>query len=317
MVLITSAADTCGLGTPGYKVPIVVTQTETKEPSAKPTEPIEETLNDRNKKWGKIIQDYLNGDDDYKKSHKSHYTRAKRQLAESNRFLVVNIAKGFLGKGLSLDDLIGDGNIGLMRAVEDYNPKFEFSTYAFCWIKQSIIRGMHGEIRGNLPITYHLCSNRSRINRIESELEKELGRKPENEEIAKEFNDTFYPDKHSGSHIRGYHVEALKIAVNTPLSITIKTKSGYECDFVASKEPNPSDALSIKEEIEKSQRLYSSLDEREKTILSLFYGLGGNEPKNFSEIGKILGYTRERIRQIHRDTLIKLRGKMYPEDKAA
>lgn len=318
MTFVTFAPDTGSFGTPGYHVPIVVPQTEPEIPSKKTEEPIEKPLNDRNKRQGNKIQDYLNGDDKYKKSHKSSYTKTKKQLAEENRFLVVNIAKGFLGKGISLDDLVGEGNLGLMRAVEDYNPEFEFSTYAAYWIKHSMIRALHTELRGNLPIPYHICQNRKRINHIESVLEEELKRKPNNVEIAQKFNEAYYPDGPRNNHISDYHVEALKIAVNTPKSLTKNNGEGEEFQTsIEDKYSTPEEIIGLKEELEKAKRFYLDLDERDRTVLSLFYGLDGNDPKNCREIGDMLGYTRERIRQIHRDAIIKLRGEIYPEDKVA
>lgn len=328
MTFVTFAPETGSFGSRGYQVPIVGPQVEPIE-SIKPVikkkkKSKVETLNQKNKKLGRRIQKYSSGTEEYKQSHKSLYTLNKKRLAENNRFLVRNIARQFMGKGLSIDDLVGEGNIGLMEAVKRYDPDYntakgeiEFSTYAEYWIKQSIIRGLQGELRGNLPIPYHICANRIRILKLESVLEKELSRKPSEDEIADKFNETYYPDGPKNYHIRGYHIEALKIAVNTPKPIMLRNPDGDEDELIVSSYPNPEEITILKDELEKAKRFYLDLDERDRTILSLYYGLIGNDPKNCSEIGKELGYTRERIRQIHRDTLIKLREKMYPEEEKA
>lgn len=313
MVFVTLAPDTGSFGAPGYQVPVVVPQVKPEEPEIKIEKPVKEPQNNRNKKQGDKIQGYLNGDDEYRKSHQSSYTRSKRQLAEENRFLVINIATGFLGKGLSLDDLVGEGNLGLMRSVEDYNPKFEFSTYAAYWIKQSIIRALHTELRANLPIPYHICSNRKRIMQLESVMEKEFGRKPTDEEIAHRFNETYYPDGPNNAHISGYHVEGLKIAVNTPKSIILRNQDGDEDEITVSSYPNPEEIVTLKEELEKVRRIYLDLDEREKTIISLYYGLDGNESHSYGEIGNILGCTRQNIAHHYNKALKKLRSAMDPE----
>ena len=317
MAFITFAPDTGSFGTHGYQVPIVVPQIKSEKPILK-IEPSRKTLKDRNKRWGRLIQNYLNKDDDYKNSHQTSYATAKRQLADENRFLVVSIANRFSGKGISLDDLVGEGNLGLMRATENYNPEFEFSTYATYWIEQSMIRALHCELRANLPIPYHICSNRKRIIKLEQVMEKELGRKPENKEIAERFNQIYYPNGPANSYISGYHIEALKIAINTPKSLRRINENGEEFETsVEDKYPGPDEIVDLKEELEKARKFYLDLDERERTVLSLFYGLEGNDPMNCREIGDILGCTRERIRQIHRDTLIKLKDKMYPDEERA
>jgi RNA polymerase primary sigma factor len=326
MALIIFAPDTGSFGQPGYQVPIVVPQVEIVEPVVKKRKKSkEETQKDINKKLGRRIQKYSSGTEEYKRSHKSLYTLNKKRLAENNRFLVRKIARDFMGKGLSIDDLVGEGNIGLMKAVKRYDPdhyaekgEIEFSTYAEYWIKQSIRRALHSELRANLPIPYHICSNRNRILKLESELVDQLGRRPTEEEIANKFNETYYPEGPKNNHIRGYHIEALKVAVNTSKSLTRRNGDGEEFETsVYDETQSPDEILGLNEEIKKSKKHRKELDERSRTVISLAYGTDGNKPHNFREIGDMLGYSREMIRKIHNDAIAELKEKMYPNEDAA
>ena len=331
MVYAAYSADTSIPGISNYQVPIVTVPTapikpeEPKKPEVlekqiKPEEPKEpnpkiEALKYRNKVLGTRIQNYLNGDEGYKKSHASYYSRAKRSLAKENKWLVVEIARELVGKGLTLGDIVGEGTLGLMRACEDCNPELNFLKYAEKGIKRSIKRGFHKELRSHLQIPYHICQSRKRIFKIESVLEKELNRKPESVEIAERFNQTYYPNGPLNSHIRGYHIDALKIAIKKPRSFMTKNKYGDRFEkSIYDRYPTPDETASLKEELERARRFYEELDEKERTVLALSYGLDDNDPMNFREIGDMFGCTRANINKIHKKALRKLREKMCPEE---
>jgi len=323
MAFVTFAPDTGSFGSPGYQVPVFIpVEPKNKDPvkilpvQLQP-EPQPETLQERNKRWGRDIQNYLNKDDYYKESHERTYTLATTQLVNENIFLVVSIAQGYRGKGLSLNDLIGEGNLGLMRAAEDYDPAFEFSTYATYWIRQSIQRALQRETRANLPIPYYICQSRKRIDNIESVLEKELKRKPEDYEIAARFNRTYYPEGPNSRHISEYHIAGLRIARKNTKSLRKRSLEGDEFQTsLKDKNTDPQDAVCLKEEINRAIISYKKLDKSEISVLEMHYGLEGISPMNFRQIGDFLGYTRANISKIHKNALRKLRADICPETES-
>ena len=288
-------------------------------------------------RYKRIIRRYERGSEEegkeFGKKYEKAYARAtrdlpdlKRQLAELNLPLVVSIAKGYQGKGLSLGDLIGEGNLGSMEATDHYDPDYkkeeysngiEFATCAEDWIKQAIRRALHRELRGNLPIPYKICSNRGRINSVISQLEEKLGREPTNEEVASKFNETFYPEGPKNSQIDAGHIEGLRVAVKTPKRIIRRDKDQESYEYIASRIQRPDEEAEHKEQLEKMLGLLSNLDEKEERIIRLKYGLNGEKPKTLKKIGEEFGLSRERVRQIEERALEKLRYEMSLKKRAA
>ncbi len=237
---------------------------------------------------------------EYAKRFEKNDKRAKDKLIESNLRLVVSIAKKYIGRGLSLLDLIQEGNQGLIRAVEKYDWRrgYKFSTYATWWIRQAITRAIADQAR-TIRIPVHMVETINKLYRTSQRLMQELGREPTPEEIGAEL-------ELSGDRIR----EIFKISQETTsLEAPVgEEEESFLGDFIPDEsQPSPVDAASKQLLKDHLEEVLSTLSEREAKVLSLRFGLDGGLPRTLEEVGKVFGVTRERIRQIEAKALRKLR----------
>ncbi len=226
-------------------------------------------------------------------------TEARDQMVRANLRLVVNIARGYTGKGLALPDLIEEGNLGLLRAVEGFDPNMNtrFSTYASYWIKQSIKRALVNTAK-TIRIPAYMVELLAKWRRATNKLNDELGRPPTPEEIAKLL----------GLPKKKLNIIKKAIRVYNSVPQTDQGESGWSIDemLMDSRAKTPDMEMVETDDLKHVMVLLEKMDKREATVLKMRFGIDDEEPKTLKEIGECLGLTRERVRQIESEALAKL-----------
>lgn len=243
----------------------------------------------------------LNADEEKELAHRIEEgdNEARDQMVRANLRLVVNIARGYTGKGLSLQDLIEEGNLGLLRAVEGFDPTMNtrFSTYASYWIKQSIKRALVNTAK-TIRIPAYMVELLAKWRRATSKLQDEMGRQPTHEEIARSLG---LPKKKL-SIIK----KAIRIYNSAPQPEQVETGWSLDEMLMDSNSKSPDNEMVEADDLHHVLDLLDKMDQREATVLRMRFGLDQLEPKTLKEIGECLGLTRERVRQIESEALLKL-----------
>src|SRR3984893_18122810 len=233
-------------------------------------------------------------------------TEARDQMVRANLRLVVNVARGYTGKGLALQDLIEEGNLGLLRAVEGFDPSMNtrFSTYASYWIKQSIKRALVNTAK-TIRIPAYMVELLAKWRRATAKLQEELGRAPTQEEVARSLN---LPKKKL-SIIK----KDIRVYNSAPQSD--QAEAGWSLDemLMDGHTKPPDTEMSEADDLHQVLDMLDKMDKREATVLRMRFGLDDEEPKTLKEIGERLGLTRERVRQIESEALSKLSESMHAD----